>query len=258
MVAIVFNLIAALVLVSGVLTSIKCGWKVALTKFLLVGVGAVVTFFLTPVLSDKLLGITHSEVALKAVLSNYNISQPTVNSIIFLALFLTFYGLTLIVCKIVKHCLIKSMHKKVTVNKAKIRRARSINPKAERAARRTAWREMKMEYNSTNNFWKRLLSLVLHTAVSVALGIVLLMPFGYIAKDMNHNGDKEFLEKGYEYTLNGIIGDKFSDWAIHAEYEEVKEEPSEEEQEPGVIIPEENGGETTTPEVEEGGDNIQE
>ena len=257
-VAIICNLIVALVLVSGVLTSLKCGWKVALTKFLLVGGGAVGTFFLTPVLSDKLLGITHSEVTLEAVLSNYNISQPTVNSIIFLALFLAFYGLALIVCKIVRHCLIKSMHKKATVNKAKIRRARSINPRAERAARRTAWREMKMEYNSTNNFWKRLLSLVLHTAVSVALGIVLLMPFGYIAKDMNHNGDKAFLEKGYDYTLNSIIGDKFSDWAVHAEHEEVKEEPNEEEQEPGVVIPEENGGETTTPEVEEGGDNIQE
>ena len=114
-----------------------------------------------------------------------------------------------------------------------------------------------MEYNSTNNFWKKLLSLILHTAVSVALGIVLLMPFGYIAKDMNHNGDKAFLEKGYEYTLNGVIGEEFSDWAVHAEHEEVKEEP-EEEQEPGVVIPEDNGEETTTPEVEEGGDNIQE
>ena len=73
-VAIICNLIASLVLVSGVLTSLKCGWKVALTKFLLVGGGAVGTFFLTPVLSNKLLGITRSKVALESVLSNYNIS----------------------------------------------------------------------------------------------------------------------------------------------------------------------------------------
>lgn len=256
-VAIICNLIAALVLVSGVLTSLKCGWKVALTKFLLVGGGAVGTFFLTPVLSDKLLGITHSGVSLETMLSNYNISQPTVNSIIFLALFLAFYGLALLVCKVVRHCLIKSMHKKVAINKAKIRRARSINPRAERAARRTAWREMKAEYNAVNNWWKKLISVVLHLIVSVALGIALLMPFGYIAKDINYNGEKAFLEKGYEYTLNGVIGDKFSDWAVHAKYEEVKED-TEEEQEPGVVIPEENGVETTTPEVEEGGDNIQE
>ena len=69
-VAIICNLIAALVLVSGVLTSLKCGWKVALTKFLLVGGGAVGTFFLTPILSNKLLGITYGDIALKTVLSN--------------------------------------------------------------------------------------------------------------------------------------------------------------------------------------------
>ena len=57
-VAIICNLLAALVLVSGILTSLKCGWKVSLTKFIMVICGAVGTYFLTPVLSGLLLGST--------------------------------------------------------------------------------------------------------------------------------------------------------------------------------------------------------
>lgn len=251
-VAIICNLVAALVLVSGVLTSLKCGWKVSLTKFVLVACGAVGTFFLTPVLSSKLLGLTFEEITLQQVLVNYHITQPTVSSLIFLLLFLVFYVITLFVCKVLKHCLIKAQREKATINKAKIKRAKSINPKAERAAKRTAWRELKASYQAQNTFGKKLLSLLLHIVVSVALGIVLLIPFGYVAKDMNFDGSKEFLVKGYSYTLPGVIGEDFSNWAIHAELDEVEEEVEEEQsQEPSVEIP----GEEVTPDVPvEGGE----
>ena len=41
------------------------------------------------------------------------------------------------------------------------------------------------------------------------------MPYSYIAKIMNKSGDKQFLEAGYQYTLNGIIPEKVFDFAIH-------------------------------------------
>lgn len=238
--AVICNLIAALILVGGILSSLKCGWKVSLTKFILTGCSYVATFFLAPYLANKLLGIEALEVSLGKVLETYHISQATVSSCLFLLIFLVLYLVVSIICSIEKHCLIKGMRKRATINRAKIRRAKSINPEAERAAKRTAWKEMKASYYSTNNFWKRLASLLMGIAVAVSVGIVVIIPFGYVAKDMNYNGSKEYLVKGYEKTLPGLIGDKFTDWVIRAEKEEAPadEQPSEEDPLPEIILPE--------------------
>lgn len=227
-VAIICNVVAGLILVSGIINSIKCGWKVALTKLILSCGNVVGTYFLTPFVSNKLLGIEREGITLLQVVSPFGITQPMVNACLFTIIFIMFYLFTLIVCSIVRHCLVKSMKKEATINKAKIKRAKSINPKAERVARKTAWKEMVNAYKSKNNFGTRLLSFLMNLIVSVALGIVVLMPFGYISKAFVES--KPYLHDGYsQYTLNGIIGENFFDWAIHAEESTTNEEEEVEE-----------------------------
>ena len=251
-VAVACNLVAVMILVSGIFSGIKNGWKVSLVKLFLTAGSLVGVYFLTPTLSDKLLGIAVEGRTLGSIIIPNYLSLGSVNSVIFTALFLAFYAFILFVCKIVKICLVNSLKDKKE-NKAKMIRAKSINPKAERMARRAAKKQLKLEYQQMKNrFWSGFFGCFIGIIISVAVGIVTLMPFGYIAKLMNKNGDKPYLEKGYEHTLNGLIPESVFDWTIHNKVD-VKDKPvvDEEtpEEEPGVVIPG-DGAESETPEIE--------
>lgn len=219
-VAIACDAIAVLILISGILSAIRDGGRVALTKLLLVLGGGVGTYFLTPVISDKFYTIEGIETVLSKV--GGGISVGTINSCIFLILFMLFYAITLITCSIVRHCLIKRLRNK-KLNKLKMKRAKSINPHAERMAARAEWKSLKAKYREQRKWYHSLISGFIGSIVAVVVGFVVLMPYGYIAKDINYKGDKEYLVKGYEYTLNGVIPDEVSDFLVHAEVE-VKED----------------------------------
>ena len=216
-VAVACNLIATFILISGIFSSIRDGWKVALTKLILVLGGGVGTYFLTPVVSDKFYAVEGIETVLSKV--GGGISIGTINSCIFLVLFMLFYAIILMICSIVRHCMIKKLRNK-RLNKLKLRRARSINPRAERMAAKAEWKALKLKYAEQRRWYHSLISGFIGSIIAVVVGFVVLMPYGYIAKDINYKGDKEYLTKGYEYTLNGIIPDKASDFLVHAETNE--------------------------------------
>lgn len=229
-VAIACNLVAALILFSGIFSGIRNGWKVSLTKFILTLGGGIGAYFLTPVISDKLYAVEK----VPSLLNELHISVGSINSCLFLLWFLLFYAIILMVCNIVKHCLIKSLQEKA-INKAKMKRARSINPRAEKIAKRSAWRALRAQYAAKNRWWKKLISGFLAAMVAVIVGIVVLVPYKYITADINHTGDKQYLEDGYNYTLNGLIDDKiefeFFDWLVHNKEEVKVSEPEIEEEE---------------------------
>lgn len=238
LVAVICNLVAALILFSGIFSAVRNNWRISLSKFIIMIAGGVGCYFAVPALSNTLLDIAAEGTTVSAILSNLGVSLLTINSVIFTVLFLVWYAIDLMICNIIKHCLIKSYRNK-SENKAKMKRAKSINPKAEKLARRAAWREMKAEYRANNNFWKRLLSGFIGGIVAVVVGLIVLMPFGYIGEDMNKasGGNKQYLETGFDYTLNGLIDEKidfkFFDWLVSAEEKAPEANPDEEEQEGG-------------------------
>lgn len=192
LVAVIYNLVAVLILVSGIFSAIRNDWRIALSKFIIMLIGGVGCYFVVPVISSTLIKVVVIESStLESVLTNLGISLLTFNSVIFTSLFLIWYAIDLMICNIIRHCLIKS-YRNNNENKAKIKRAKSINPKAEKLARRAAWRELKAQYRANNNFWKRLLSGFIAGIVAVIVGLIVLMPFGYIGEDINKlsNGNK--------------------------------------------------------------------
>ena len=220
-VAVACNLVAALILISGIFSAISNGVKVTLVKLFLMVSGGVGAYFLTPVISDKLYAVDGVSAFLKNEIGG-GISKGTVNSCIFLVWFLLFYAVTLIICSIVKHIRIKRLRNK-KLNSLKMKRAKSINPRAEKAAKRAEWKALKFKYKEKVRWCHRLISGFLGAIIAIVVGYVVIMPYGYIAKDINYKGDKEYLEKGYEYTLNGLIGDDISNFLV-----DVKSEVSEE------------------------------
>ena len=222
-VAVACNLIAVLLLLSGIFTAKSNGFTVTLVKFIIALCGLVGAYFVTPVLSNLLYGVEK----VPELIGYIGASVGSVNSCIFLILFMVVYGIDAIICSIVKHALIKKMQNK-KINKAKMKRAQSINPRAEKMARKAEWKKAKQAYKQKNKWYTKLFSCLIGSVLSVILGIVILMPFGFIGKDINVASGKTYLVDGFEYTLNGVIPDSFFDWAVHNK-EEV-EEPVEPEQ----------------------------
>lgn len=220
LVSVICNLVAVLILLGCIFSAIHNSWKLSLIRFCLMLSFGVGCYFATPALSGVICELGANSTTLGATLSNVGVSIYSINSILFTAMFALSYGIISIICNIVKHCLIKS-YKNKSENSAKMKRARSINPKAERLARKAAWRDMKAQYREHNHGFKRFVAIFLNTIVGVILGLVILMPYGYIAEDINaaKNGDKAFLEKGFDYTLNGIIDEKIDfkvfDWLVN-------------------------------------------
>ena len=215
LIAVICNLVAVFVLLGCILSVVRSGLTVSLVKLILTASGGVAAFFVTPVLFNLITGVVVEATTLGAILGNLGISNGTISSVIFLLVFMTIYLINLIICSIVKHCKIKALSNKKQ-NTAKIKRARSINPRAEKAAKKSAWKALKAEYKAKNFWWKRLISGLFGVIMGVVLGFVVLMPYGYIAKDLvKIDVNKEYLVKGYEYTLNGVIGDDISDWILH-------------------------------------------
>ena len=239
-VAVLCNLVAAMIVVSGIFSGIKNGWKVSLVKLFLTVGSFFGAYFLTPVLISKLLGIAVDKVTLGSLIVPRYLTTGSINSIIFLLVFVAFYALTLFICHIVRACLINKLKDKQE-NKIKMIRAKSINPKAERMARRAAKKQLVSDYNQVKNrFLSKFFGCIIGLVIAAAVSLITLMPYGYIVKLINKDGKKPYLEKGYEYTLNGIIPEKVFDWTIHNKNDVIKEDT--------VVTPQPEDPEVETPE----------
>lgn len=226
-VAIACNLIVVLIILSGIFSTLRSGIRVSGLRLLFTILGGVGAYFLTPAISTPILNlsfeITREEItqtiALSEFISHAGISLGAINSIIYLIVFMAFYLIGTICCNIVKHILIKRV-KSNSANKARIKRAKSINPKAERVARKVEFKKMKSEYRASLKWWRKLISCILGFVSAVIVGFVVLVPYGFISKDLNKDGTKDYLEIGYKYTLNGVIQDNidfdFDGWLVHA------------------------------------------
>ena len=246
-VAVAVNLVAVAILLSGIFSAKSNGIKVTLVKFFMTLAGAVGAYFLAPFLSDKLLEASNGAVA--KVATEIGISGGTINSCLFMLIFVLFYATTLVICSFVRHARIKKLQNK-RLNKVKMRRARSINPHAERAIQRAEWKALKAKYREKRRWYHTVISSFIGAIVAVFVGLVVIMPYGFIAKDINHEGDKQYLEKGYEYTLNGLIPESAFDWAVNSDKAEAKldeltkEDATEAEDDATEVIPEETTGDS--------------
>ena len=182
-----------------------------LIRLFLVAAGLVGSYFVTPVLANKLYSVAEVPVLMKGL----SISVGSVNAVIFFAFFMLTYGFTAIVCSIARHCFIKKLQDK-RLNKAKIKRARSINPRAEKAVVKAEWKALTAKYSEKRKWYHRVISCCLGAIIGLVMGVAILLPYNYIAKDVAKATNKEYLVNGFDYTLNGVIGEEVFDWVISA------------------------------------------
>ena len=229
-VAVICNLVAVAILFGCTFFAARNHCKLALISLILTAVLGVGMFFAAPAISDVIRNISIQSSTLGAILMNdLHISIASINSVLYTLMFMLGYGIICGICSIVKYRIINS-YKTNAINNAKMKRAKSINPKAERLAKKAMYREMRSAYAKDTIWYKRLLAGFIGAITGVVVGLVVLMPFGYIGEDINkaQDGKAAYLEEGFDYTLNGLIDEKiefkFFDWLVSAEIPEVQPE----------------------------------
>lgn len=196
---IITNFIIALVLLTGVLVGKANGFKLQLIKFILVCVSLVGTYFLTPIVSNALLGIE----AINNFISDHGIFATTFNSFIFFAMSMVVY---LIISAII--VAIRDASRRAPVAK-KLNSAKSIKPRKELRRERKRFNRL---HGRQISKCSKVFGAILGFILAVIIGYVIMIPTKCALNNMATNDEKlEQVTAGYEYTMYNVFDEKVFD-----------------------------------------------
>lgn len=190
---IITNLIMLGILVAGIFVGKKNGWKVELSKLIImlgVGVGL---YFLAPVITNALLLI---ETLVQAQLQIPYLVPAIINSLIIFVLFMIVYMIVSLIAS--------AIHKKVVAKQngiAYIKLKGRGNGKINRANRKEFRRRIKEARKQKKT--SQVVGAILGFVVAALITFVLFMPIKYMFKGLS-NIDNNF-NSGFEYTVWGQL-----------------------------------------------------
>lgn len=201
---IITNLIMLGILVAGIFVGKKNGWKVELSKLIImlgIGVGL---YFLAPVITNALLSIE--------TLVQAQLQIPAINSLIIFVLFMVVYMIVSLIAS--------AIHKKVVAKQngiAYIKIKGKGNGKINRANRKEFRRRIKEARKQKKT--SQVVGAILGFVVAACITFVLFMPIKYMFKGLSQV-DNNF-NSGFEYTVWGQLDkatevyDKINQPTIH-------------------------------------------
>ena len=190
---IITNLIMLGILVAGIFVGKKNGWKVELSKLIImlgVGVGL---YFLAPVITNALLSI---ETLVQAQQQIPYLVPAIINSLIIFVLFMIIY--------IIVSLIASAIHKKVVAKQngiAYIRLKGKGNGKINRANKREFRRRIKEAKKQKKT--SQIVGAILGFVVAALITFVLFMPIKYMFKGLSEVNNN--FESGFEYTVWGQL-----------------------------------------------------
>lgn len=189
---IITNLIMLGILVAGIFVGKKNGWKIELSKLIImlgVGVGL---YFLAPVITNALLSIETLVQAQQQIL--YLV--PAINSLIIFVLFMIIY--------IIVSLIASAIHKKVVAKQngiAYIKLKGRGNSKINRANRKEFRRRIKEARKQKKT--SQIVGAILGFVVAALITFVLFMPIKYMFKDLSEVNNN--FNSGFDYTVWGQL-----------------------------------------------------
>lgn len=190
---IITNLIMLGILVAGIFVGKKNGWKVELSKLIImlgVGVGL---YFLAPVITNALLSI---ETLIQATLQIPPYLVPAINSLIIFVLFMIVYMIVSLIAS--------AIHKKVVAKQngiAYIKLKGKGNGKINRANRKEFRRRIKEARKQKKT--SQVVGAILGFVMAALITFVLFMPIKYIFKGLSQVNNN--FNSGFEYTVWGQL-----------------------------------------------------
>ena len=189
---IISNLIIVGILVAGIFVGKKNGWKVELSKLIImlgVGVGL---YFLAPIITNALLSI---ETLIQAT-PQIPYLVPAINSLIIFVLFMIVYMIVSLIAS--------AIHKKVVAKQsgiAYIRLKGKGNGKINRANKREFRRRIKEAKKQKKT--SQIVGAILGFVVAALITFVLFMPIKYMFKGLSKVTNN--FNSGFEYTVWGQL-----------------------------------------------------
>lgn len=191
---IITNIVIALILLTGIFVGSKNGWKLGLSKLILVICDGVGCYFLQPIVTD---------------LIKLDIEHSILGSVVYLSLFILIYAIISIIVAVVRN----ATHTKTIdgINSAKRTKIKGLDKKTTRELRREERkyrklhkevRELKKASKSLGGFFGFITALI--------IGFIIMLPMKNVSKTIAETQPKlEEITKGYEYTIYGQL-DKIS------------------------------------------------
>lgn len=189
---IITNLIMLGILVAGIFVGKKNGWKVELSKLIImlgVGVGL---YFLAPVITNALLSIETLDQAQPQI----PYLEPAINSLIIFVLFMVVYMIVSLIAS--------AIHKKVVAKQngiAYIKLKGKGNGKINRANKREFRRRIKEAKKQKKT--SQIVGAILGFVVAALITFVLFMPIKYMFKGLSEVNNN--FNSGFEYTVWGQL-----------------------------------------------------
>lgn len=203
---IITNTLIALIIVAGIFVGKRNGWKLQLSKLIFVCAGAVGAYFLTPVISNLLLKIE----VVSQITTNISCGLAALNSLTLAIMFLLIYSLISIIILIIRVNIEKA--KQIGINAAKVKRARGIDRKTDRALRKQEREIAKMQKKMCKqNKGSQAFGIIFGILIAIIVAFAVIMPTKYIFKAVKEvQPEIEQIEAGYEFTPIGQL-DKATD-----------------------------------------------
>lgn len=198
---IITNLIIALIITAGVFVGKNNGWKIELGKLFFSCGAAVGAYFLAPVITNALISID----GIAQIANTVNLGIVALNSLMVTASFLIFYGLISLTALIIKINVDRIKHKGMNI--AKVKRARGIDRKTDRALRKQEKKLAKMQKElKKQSKVSKAFGIIFGIILSIIVAFSIVLPTKYIFKGIaNEQPNLQEIEKGYEYTPIGQL-----------------------------------------------------
>ena len=187
---IISNVIIALILIAGIFVGRKNGWRLELSKLILVLGSLVGLYFLNPIISSKLIELEFCQNIISLS------SEATFNRLCLFIEFTLIYAIISIIFIIIR----KNCRKIKSVKVEKINTAKSIKSRKER--KREA-KQFRLTHTKQISKTSKIIGSILGLIISLILGYVLMTPIKYCAKDIAET--KPEIEAVYDYTIYGQL-----------------------------------------------------
>lgn len=197
---IIFNVVTALILIAGLFIGKNNGWRLTLSKLIMIAGAGLASYFWMPIVSDKLLELE----VVNNILSRFGMTTMSLNSISFALVFFAFYLFTSLGFAL----LASSMNKQdIGINVAKRKRIKSFDRKADRLLRKEEKRLNKInrEFKKRSRA-SRVFGSILGIIIAAIVAFVMLMPVETVLDHIaTNNPDMDKVTSTYEYTVYGQL-----------------------------------------------------
>lgn len=197
---IIFNVVTALVLIAGLFIGKNNGWRLTLSKLIMIAGAGLASYFWMPIVSNKLLEVE----VVTNTLSRFGMATMSLHSISFALVFFAFY----LFISLGFALLASSMNKQdIGINVAKRKRIKSFDRKADRLLRKEEKRLSKInrEFKKRSKASK-IFGSIFGIIIAAIIAFVMLMP---IETTLDHiatnNPDMDKIASTYEYTVYGQL-----------------------------------------------------